>query len=196
LAPRAREKIVRPRRPAKASVRPLKRDVRRMGTDTSLVYDYAASGPGTARFSTGVVLGCGLFMLLLGVSTVFLPRNSGNYLSGFVLIPIGAWMFLTGVHLRRDRHAFVTRYVLSDDGIEISTSNSPPNSLSWTQINSGYQSRLLRYFRLASPGLEPSIVLIFGAPPKVNAMAGGHKYGRTRDLLIQKLNGRFTSGLL
>jgi len=187
---------VRPRLQSGAVTRPLNFTVRRMDTSTPVVYDYAASGFRTARFSTGVVLGLGLFMLLIGLSTFLLPNNSGNYLSGVILIPIGAWMFLSGLHLRRDRYAFVTRYVLSDEGIEISAMNSSPKALSWAQISSGYRSRLLRYFRLDAPGLEPSVVLIYGAPPKANALAGQLKYRQTCDLLSQKLNGRLSSGLL
>jgi hypothetical protein len=185
-----------PRRQAGVGARPLNFTVRRMDTKTSVVYDYGASGSRTATFSRCVVLGIGLFMLLLGLSTFLLPHNSGNYLSGVILIPIGTWMFLNGLHLRRDRYAFVTRYVLSDVGIEISVMNSPPKSLSWSKVNSGYQSHLLRYFRLDAPGLAPSVVLIFGAPPKANALAGQLKYRQTRDLLSRKLNGRFSSGLL
>jgi hypothetical protein len=167
-----------------------------MDTKSAVVYDYAQSGRATARVSTVVVLGIGIFMLLLGLSVLLLPKTSGNYLSAIILIPTGGWMFLNGLHLRRDRHAFTTRYVLSDEGVDISAMDLPRKTLAWSQVSSGYHSRLLRYFSLEAADIQPRVVLVYGAPPKANAMAGQLKYRQTRDLLSQKLDGRFISGWL
>jgi hypothetical protein len=104
-------------------------------------------------------------------------------------------MSLNGLHLRRDRYAFSARYVLGDAGIEVTSPGSSPQSVPWSEITSAYQSRLLRYFRIASPAFSPDAVLIFRAPPK-SQMTGQPKYQQTRGLLDQKLPGRFLKGWL
>jgi hypothetical protein len=161
-----------------------------------LIYDYGTSGRRVSSFSIPVVLGTGLLMLVLGVGTLPLfPRTSTNFLYALFLVGMGGWMSLYGLHLRRDRYVFSTRYVLSDIGVEITPADSSRQSVSWSEFTSGHQSRVLRYFRLASPALNPDVVLTFGAPPK-SQMTGQPKYQQTRNLLEEKLGDRFLKGWL
>jgi hypothetical protein len=78
---------------------------------------------------------------------------------------------------------------LADAGIEVSAEEKPAQIVPWSAISSAHQSRLLRYFRLASSLVSPDIVLIFGAPPKVG-INGQIKYAQTGATLTVKLGDR------
>lgn len=173
----------------------LSANVRHMNIELPLIYDYATSGRGLASFSVPFIIGIGLFMLALAVGSFFLPTTSANVLSAVVLLPIGGWVTLLGLQMRRDRHAFFSRYVLSDTGIDITSADSSTRSVPWSNFTSAYQSRLLRYFRLESPGMSPNVVLTFGAPPK-SQMTIQPKYMQTAALLHQKLGDRLLFGWL
>jgi hypothetical protein len=155
-----------------------------------LIYDYGTVGRKIQRQSLPIMLGMCLFLLVLGVLSLFAASPSKTtYLSATLVLVGGTWMGQMWLHLRRDRHALETRYVLSDTGIEVSAADIPTQSLPWTQISAAHQSRLLRYFRLASPSLARDVVLIFGAPPKVG-IYGQIKYAQTRNFIAAKLGDR------
>jgi hypothetical protein len=187
--------IVRAQRSDAVGPRPLKLIVRHMDTTPPLIYDYGGLGSRVSSFSIPVILGIGLFMLLLAVGTLLLPWTSSSAFSVVILLGIGGWMTLSGLHLRRDRHALFTRYVLNDIGLEETSAHLPSRSVPWSEITLAYQSRLLRYYRVTSPVLSPDVVLIFGAPPK-SQVSGPLKYEQTRALLEQKLESRFQKGWL
>jgi hypothetical protein len=155
-----------------------------------LIYDYGTAGRRIQRQSLPIMLGMCLFMLLLGVLSILTVSPSiKTYGSAIFVLAGGTWMGQMWLHLRRDRHALKTRYVLNDTGIDVSAAEIPTKSLPWTQISAAHQSRLLRYFRLVSPSLTRDIVLIFGAPPKIG-IYGQIKYAQTRNLIAAKLGDR------
>src|ERR1700683_3199162 len=161
-----------------------------MNEAQSLTYDYGGSAARVLSFSVPAILTISLFTLLLAsASLLLLPLTSINAFRAVFLLGLGAWMGLVGLHLRRDRHAFRTRYVLTDAGIEVSAEEKPAQIVPWSAISSAHQSRLLRYFRLASSLTSPDVVLIFGAPPKVG-INGQMKYAQTRATLTVKLGDR------
>ncbi|MBS0378514.1 MAG: hypothetical protein JSS29_08510 [Proteobacteria bacterium] len=146
------------------------------------------------RISIPFVTGLSVFMLALGAgSVIWIPKNG---LGAVVLLATGSWLFLSTRQWRRDRHAFATRYVLDEDGIGISTDGSTVTQIGWSQVSDCYQSRLFRYFRIAAPGLEPTVVLTFGAPPKGSHRSGDPKYVATKELLERKIPDRWRQGWL
>jgi hypothetical protein len=153
----------------------------------SLTYDYGSGGTRVLSFSVPVILAISLFTLLLTLAALLLlPLTIANAFRAAFVFGLGSWMGLVGLHLRRDRHAFRTRYVLTDGGIEVSAEEKPAQLVPWSEISSAHQSRLLRYFRLDSSLVSPDIVLIFGAPPKVG-INGQMKYAQTRAIIAAKL---------
>jgi hypothetical protein len=161
-----------------------------MNAAQPLTYHYGSSGTRVLSFSVPAILTISLSTLLLAsVSLLLLPLTTMNAFRAVFLFGLGVWMGFVGLHLRRDRHAFLTRYVLADVGIEISTNEKPAQIVPWSEISSAHQSRLLRYFRLASGVVSPDIVLIFGAPPKVG-MNEQIKYAQTRAVIAAKLGDR------
>ena len=161
-----------------------------MNAVQSPTYDYGSSGTRVPSFSVPAILAISLFTLLLALmSLLLLPQTGMNAFRAVFLFAVGAWMGLVGLHLRRDRHAFRTRYVLTDAGIEVSAEEKLAQIVPWSAISSAHQSRLLRYFRLASSLTSPDVVLIFGAPPKVG-INGQMKYAQTRATLTVKLGDR------
>jgi hypothetical protein len=153
----------------------------------SLTYDFGSGGTRVQSFSVPVLLAISLFTLLLTLAALLLlPLTIANAFRAAFVFGLGSWMGLVGLHLRRDRHAFRTRYVLTDAGIEVGVEEKPVQFVPWSEISSAHQSRLLRYFRLASRLVSRDIVLIFGAPPKVGTN-GQMKYAQTRAIIAAKL---------
>jgi hypothetical protein len=147
-------------------------------------------------FSVPAVIGISIFIILLALTSPLVSAiRSKNTLGALFLLAIGSWMLLNGLHLRRDRHAFRTRYVLTDEGIQVNPADLPAQTLSWTQFTGAYHSRLLRYLRLSAPSVVPDVVLIFGAPPKPGR-DGQPKYVLTRNLIAEKLGDRYLKGWL
>jgi hypothetical protein len=161
----------------------------------SLIYDYGDRGARVLSSSVPFMMGMSLFMMLLAISYPFTSKPSGSVLlQAAFLFVVGAWIGLLGLHFRRDKQAFNTRYVLTESGVEVAPLGASPQSVEWSQIRSAYRSRLLRYFRLESP-VTPDIVLAFGTPPRTEG-TGQAKYGRTRAFLAEKLGDRLTTGWL
>ena len=98
-------------------------------------------------------------------------------------------MGLMGLHFRRDRHAFTTRYIVGDEGIEILSAEAAPELVSWSQFQRARQSRLLRYFSLTHSAHAKDVVLVFGAPPK-EVLGADLKYQLTGKAVAEKLGGR------
>jgi hypothetical protein len=167
-----------------------------MNVAQPLTYDYGSTGTRVSSFSVPILLTISLFTLLLALaSLLLLPLTGINALRAVFVFSLGAWMGLVALHLRRDSHAFRTRYVLADVGIEVSAEQNPAQIVPWSAFSSAHQSRLLRYFRLASSLVSPDIVLIFGAPPKPG-INGQIKYAQTGAILAAKLGDRLTRGWL
>jgi hypothetical protein len=163
-----------------------------MNVAPSLTYDYGSGGTRVSSFSVPAILTISLFTLALApASLLLLPLTDINVLRAVFLFGLGAWMGLVALHLRRDSHAFRTRYVLTDIGIEVSAEHKPAQIVPWSAISSARQNWLLRYFRLASSLVSPDIVLIFGAPPKPGTN-GQIKYAQTGAILAAKLGDRLT----
>ena len=158
----------------------------------SLVYDNGQRGARMLSMIPPIVLGISLLMIFLAITWPFVSTmTSTTWLQAAFLFVVGAWMGLHGLHYRRDRQAFTTRYVLCDAGLEVTSPDSSPRLIPWSQIAAGYHIRILRYFRLVGPaGLE--IVLMFGALPKAET-TGQLKYKRTGRFIAQKLGDRLTT---
>jgi len=155
----------------------------------TLVYDYGDRGARVLSFSVPFIIGMSLFMMLLAISYPFTSKPSGSVLlQAAFLFVVGAWVGLLGLHCRRDKQAFNTRYVLTESGVEVTPRGASPQSVEWPQVSAAYRSRVLRYFRLLSP-MTPDIVLAFGTPPRPEG-AGQVKYPRTRAFLSEKLGDR------
>ena len=164
-------------------------------TSRSLVYDYGDRGARVLSFSVPFIIGLSLFMMLLAISYPFTSKPSGSVLlQAAFLFVVGAWVGLLGLHYRRDKQAFNTRYVLTESGVEVAPLGASPQSVQWPQISAAYRSRVLRYFRLVGP-VTPDMVLAFGTPPRPEA-TGQVKYARTRTFLTEKLGDRLTTGWL
>ena len=160
-----------------------------------LIYDYGDRGSRVSSFSVLFIIGMGVFMMLLAISYPFTSGLSGSVLlQAAFLFAVGAWVGLLGLHYRRDKQAFKTRYVLTESGVEVAPQGGAPQSVEWPQVSAAYRSRLLRYFRLSGP-VAPDIVLAFGTPPRTGG-TGQVKYGRTRVFLAEKLGDRLTTGWL
>ena len=158
----------------------------------ALAYDYGQRGAHIPSMVLPIALGISLLLIFLAITSPFVsPMTSTTGLRAAFLFGVGAWMGLLGLHYRRDRHAFTTRYVLCDAGIEVTSPESLPRLIPWSQIAVGYHIRILRYFRLVDPA-GPAIVLMFGAPPRAES-TGQLKYKRTSRFIAQKLGDRLTT---
>jgi hypothetical protein len=165
-----------------------------MNSAAPLIYDHGKAGNRIPSLSATILLVFGaLIILLAATSPLVSPFTVKNVFYAILLLGFGAWMGLMGLHFRRDRHAFTTRYVLGDEGVEILSSGAASEFVSWSQFQHARQSRLLRYFSLVHSAHAKDVVLVFGAPPK-EAIGADLKYQLTGKAVSAKLGERFVKG--
>jgi hypothetical protein len=85
------------------------------------------------------------------------------YARAVVVLGAGSWMSASLLHWVRDRYAFRTRYVLTEQGISVEPSDGFGLSVSWSDFDHAIECRLCRYIQLFTPKLERPVVLTFGA---------------------------------
>ena len=112
------------------------------------------------------------------------------YLEGIMLLGFDLWLATWFVQVVRNRHAFTTRYVLSEFGVVVKPPEIPQRQISWSDFESSVEYRALRYIQLVSAQLDRPVTLMFGSPgsPSVDAF---EKFRLARELLSRKLGSRF-----
>src|SRR3954469_259173 len=119
-----------------------------------------------------------LISILIGATCYWLYslkfNAEGFYISlfkGVVLLGVSLWMLASFVHWVRDRHAFITSYTLSDNGIFIELSSGIKQQISWSDFDFAIDHWTLRYIKIFSIKSEKPVTLIFGTPGKPNKNA-------------------------
>jgi hypothetical protein len=112
------------------------------------------------------------------------------YAQAMLVICVGVWMGGSFVHWVRDRHAFHSRYQLSESGILVQTTGTEERLCLWSDIDRCVDSRLGRYVKLWSPKLSDPVTLQFGTSgsPRVSP---AEKLGMARRLVREKLGSKY-----
>ena len=111
------------------------------------------------------------------------------YAQAALVTCVGVWMGGSFLHWVRDRHAFHTRYLLSENGILIQCGETEEHLCLWSDIAKCGDSRLRRYIRLWSPRLSQPVVLMFGTSglPQVSPT---EKFAMTRQFIREKIGSK------
>lgn len=101
---------------------------------------------------------------------------------GGALLGMSLWMFASLIHWIKDRHAFITSYVLTKDGISIESVSGISELLPWSDFEYAIYHWALRYVKIYSKKLDKPVTLIFGTPGKPI-----DNYDLAKDLISTKL---------
>jgi hypothetical protein len=113
-----------------------------------------------------------------------------TYAQGIIVVCVGAWMGGSFVHWVRDRHAFRSRYRLSESGILVQTTDTEERLCLWSDIDRCVDSRLGQYIKLWSSTLSDPVTLMFGTPGSPPAPPT-EKLGMARRLIREKLGSKY-----
>lgn len=134
-----------------------------------------------------VILASGAFGIFSAHSRTSLDLLA--YAQPLLIIGVGVWMGGSFIHWVRDRHAFQSRYVLSDKGVLVQARGIEDRFCSWSEFDACIDSRLGRYIELRSSTLPQPVTLMFGTPgsPRVSPTA---KLELARQLTREKLGSK------
>jgi hypothetical protein len=129
---------------------------------------------------------------LFGLYSVYTSTRASpfRYAQGVVVLGTGAWMTMSFIHWVRDRHAFRTRYVLTEQSVIVEPHDGLAVSMGWPEFDCAVECRLCRYIRLSAPRLEHSVVLTFGAKGG-SALPPREKFDTAVRLIQEKLGRRY-----
>ena len=130
-----------------------------------------------------ILLACSVLLLFTPDSSLLLRLQS------LVGVGIAVWMGASEFHWIRDRHAFTTRYSLSEAGVFMESTEGSGVLVPWSEFDQSVDCRGLRFISLAGSGVERPVVLIFGTPgmPGVSPV---EKAQLSRDLIARHLGSR------
>jgi hypothetical protein len=129
------------------------------------------------------LLTCSLLMLFAADSTIWIR------LQALFGVGISMWMGASLFHWIRDRHAFKTRYSLSEAGVFVEGRQGSGAFIPWSNFSGGVDCRGLRFISVSGGDLERPVVLLFGTPgsPSVSPT---EKARLARELISRHLGSR------
>lgn len=134
-------------------------------------------------------------MILLLISATFYwlyslrIYNEGFYIDlfkGLALLGVSLWMSASFIHWVKDYHACITSYTLSDTGVSIEMASGLKQELTWSDFDSAFDNRTLRYIKIFSKKIDKPVTIIFGTPGKPSNSATAN-YKQAQILVSSKM---------
>jgi hypothetical protein len=144
----------------------------------------AVMGPLLRIFGPALVGGLGIFLIAFSVYALPVAiKSSWDMRVALAFFPfLGAWFLAWGYLGYRTRHAFVTKYSLNEDGIEVAPSDEIAQLVPWSDFNRVIIRRLFWTIELNSPRLRrPAVITLADGDPSHT------RFDAARAMILDKL---------